>query len=355
MLKLKEKGGVERLLIFKKFMNIQKNFPLASFTTFNIGGPASFFCEVSDESELIEALDYVEKNNLKVFVLGGGSNVLFNDDGFDGMVIKLKDTNFLKIEKVGSDILVNCWAGERLGNIVNFCAKNSLTGLEWAVGIPGSLSGAIRGNAGAYGYDMKSVVEKVKAFGYFCKDNSSVNESENDRCNLEHLKNKNEKKFILFSNKECDFSYRFSIFKKYKNLVIVSAFLKLKKGDRNQIKNQMEEIIKKRREKLPKEKSAGSFFENPKVEKKEIILRFEKDSGKKCHNQRIPAGWLIEEVGLRGKKIGRAKISEEHANFLVNSGGATAKDVIMLSSFVKMKVRNEFGIQLKEEVQYVGF
>lgn len=307
-------------------LNIQQNIPLAKFTTFKIGGPAKFFVEVKNEEELLEAVNYAKKSKLEIFILGGGSNILISDEGFQGLVIKLQFENF-KIENEK----IECGASVMLSKIVNESVKNELSGLEWAVGIPGTVGGAIRGNAGAYGSEIGNNIESINAI------------------NIERFRVGSYKK------DNCNFSYRNSIFKKDKNLVIISCVMNLQKGKKNEIENKIREIIKKRSEKIPTGFTPGSFFQNPTVKNPEIIARFEKDTGAKCYDGKIPAGWLIEGVRLRGKKIGGASVSEKHGNFVINLGNATAQDVIILASFVKMKVRNEFGVQLKEEVQYVGF
>ena len=310
-------------------LNIQENVTLAPYTTFKIGGPAKYFAEVKNEEELKEALEYVLKNKLAHFVLGGGSNILISDQGFDGLVIKFQNAEF-EI----NEAKVKCGAGMSLAKLVGLTAENSLTGLEWAAGIPGTLGGAVRGNAGAFDGNMQNLIEKVRVFStkegnLVCKD---------------------------FSREECGFTYRSSIFKRSDNLFIILAVLKLKKGDGAEIKKRINEIIEKRGQLHPQGvASAGSFFINPIVNNPELLERFEKDSGKKFPNNMIPAGWLIQEAGLTGKKIGGAMISEKHSNFIVNTGDAKAEDVIMLASIIKQKVRTKFGMQLVEEVKFLGF
>jgi UDP-N-acetylmuramate dehydrogenase len=311
-------------------INVQENVILAPYTTFKIGGPAKYFVEVQNENELKESLDYALKNKLAFFVLGGGSNVLVSDQGFDGLVIQFKNTECKVI-----DTKIECGAGMSLTKLVGLTAENYLTGLEWAAGIPGTLGGAIRGNAGAFDGDMQSLIENVKVF--------STEKNDNFKC-------KN------FSISECEFEYRSSIFKRKNNLIIISAILKLAKGDRTEIQKKINEIIEKRSQIHPRgNASAGSFFINPLVDDPAFLEKFEKDSGKRFPDNMIPAGWLIQEAGLVGKQIGGAMISEKHSNFIVNTGKATAEDVIMLASLIKQKVRNELGIQLVEEVKFLGF
>ncbi len=312
----------------KNNLEIKQNIPLAPFTTFKIGGPAKFFAEVKNAEELSEAIEYTRKNNLKFFVLGGGSNILVSDDGFDGLVICIKD---VKCEI--RDTKIECGAGTLLSQAVNLAKENSLTGLEWAVGIPGTIGGAITGNAAAYGSDISSAVESVKIIDI----------------------SKKEIKTVDFNNDDCNFGYRDSIFKQNNSRIILSCELVLEKGEKEDISKKMEEIRKQRNGKIPQGLSAGSFFQNPETEKKWLIERFEKEKGVACRNNKVPAGWLIEEVGFLGKKVGGVNVSENHGNFIVNLGNGTAHDIVILSSLIKQKVRVELGVQLREEIIYVGF
>jgi len=310
-------------------IKIQKNVVLAPYTTFKIGGPTKYFVEITKEDELKEALEYALKNKLKFFVLGSGSNILVSDQGFDGLVIRFQNT-----ECKVTDAEIACGAGASLLKAVRLAADSSLAGLEWAAGIPGTVGGAVRGNAGAFGSNMHSVVAKIRAFfpeeaGFSVKD---------------------------FTTEECEFEYRNSLFKKNNNLIIFSVILKLKKGNSEEIQNKTKEIIEKRNQMHPQgTASAGSFFVNPKVSDIKLLDEFEKDSGKRFSDNTIPAGWLIQEVGLTGQKIGGAMISEKHSNFIVNTGSAKAEDVIILMDVVKEKVRTKLGVQLVPEVNFLGF
>ena len=309
---------------------IKQNIPLAQFTTFRIGGPAKFFCEVRNEEEIGEALNYARENNLEIFVLGGGSNLLISDEGFSGLVIRMQNVEYQVLEDK-----IKCGAGVSLAEIVNLTIKNSLAGFEWAAGIPGTIGGAIRGNAGIPSGYMSDAIEEVDVVEFF-----------GDKYQIKN-----------YNCQACEFAYRESIFKKNPKLIILSCLLKLEKGKKEEISEKIRGIVAKRLKAInpnPKEPSSGSFFKNPKVDDVELVARFEKETGQKTLGGKIPAGWLIDEVGLRGKKIGQVMVSEKHANFLVNLGGARAQDVIMLASFIKMKVRDELGIELREEVQYIG-
>jgi UDP-N-acetylmuramate dehydrogenase len=310
-------------------IEIKKNISLALYTTFRIGGPARFFVEAKNEEELIEALRYAKENNLEFFILAGGSNVLISDDGFNGLVVKLNnrkstvDRNTIKAD-----------AGISIAKLIKISTENNLAGLEWAGGLPGTLGGAIRGNAGTFGFSMKDIVESVKVL------------------DTENLKIKD------YDLKSCEFEYRNSVFKKNSNLVILSAVLKFRFGDMNESQKKVKESIEWRKSVFPEIMSPGSFFKHtePSEHNLKIIRKIPRFSELKLHEKNtIPTGFVIEECGLKGKKMGGAMVSEKHANFIVNTGGATAQDVIMLSSFIKQQVRDKFGVELAEEVRLVGF
>ncbi|MFA5128702.1 MAG: UDP-N-acetylmuramate dehydrogenase [Patescibacteria group bacterium] len=315
---LREKLGEEVL----------ENEPLSNHCTFKIGGPARYFFVAKNSEEIVKAVKAAKDLGLKIFVLSGGSNVLFADIGFDGLIIKIQNTKY-KIQ----DTKIEVEAGVKLAEIVNAAAENGLSGLEWAAGIPGMVGGAVRGNAGAYGKATSDAVEEVEVL--------------NQKLKVEKYK-----------KEDCKFGYRESIFKKEGGIVLKVVF-KLVPGDKNKIKEEMDKIFAARDGKIPTDASAGSFFKN--VEVTEEIIKIIKEHTHEdvptdyIQKGKIPAAWFIEQCDLKGKRIGGAKISEKHANFIVNAGSATAADVIALASLVKMKVRDETGVQLQEEVEYVGF
>jgi len=314
-------------------LNIQQNIRLSSHTTFHIGGPAKHFVEVGDIEEMQEALRYAQKNRLNFFILGGGSNILVSDQGFDGIVIKDRILNY-EVRATEDGIEAEIGSGLSLNNVVRMAAADGFIGLEWAAGIPGTLGGAVRGNAGAFGGEIKDCIKSVKV-----------------------LKISGEE-FIIeeYKTETCKFGYRDSIFKQDGKLIIVSATIDLKAGEIEKIQNRTKEIWSERKEKQPIGiHCAGSFFKNPIVENPELIAEFEKETGLKIKNGKLPAGWLIDLAGLRGKNIGEAKVSQENANFIINTFKAKAEDVVILSSFIKQQVRDKFGVQLKEEVQFIGF
>jgi UDP-N-acetylmuramate dehydrogenase len=313
----------------KYLPTIQKNVFLAKYTTFKIGGKAKYFFIAKTKKDLIKAISFAKKTKLSffnsrvkrgnqssrrakrggVFILGGGSNLLISDKGYKGLVIKIQMDSIFSVETRN----IYAEAGARLADLVKMSLEKRLTGLEWAAGIPGAtIGGAIYGNAGAFGESMKNVVENVEVLD--CRN-----------LKIKSLKNKN-----------CKFGYRESIFKRNKNLIILSATFKLKKDKKEKIKKLIEKYLNHRRTVQPLNyPSAGSVFRNP------------------TKNKELTAGKLIEKCGLKGKIIGRAKISEKHANFIVNLGGAKAKDVKKLINLIKKQVKNKFGITLKEEIRFL--
>jgi len=287
----------------------KKNVLLKNYTTFKIGGPAKYFFEAKNKKDLIEAIKTAKASKLDFFILGGGGNILINDKGFNGLVIKIQNTKY-KIQNTK----IYLEAGVSLAKLVGLTLENRLTGMEWAAGIPGTVGGAIRGNAGAFEQSISDIIEKVEVL------------------EIKNYKIKNLKK------RDCQFSYRDSIFKHNKNLIILSAGLEMKKGDKKEIRKKILENLKWRKEHQPLEyPSAGSIFKNPPHQ------NFGGGS----------AGWLIEQSGLKGKKINEAQISEKHANFIINLGKAKAKDVKKLINLAKKRVKQKFNIILEEEIEYL--
>jgi len=326
---------------FEKLLpGIKRNVLLKNYTTFKIGGKAQFFFVAKEKEELIKAIRVAKKFKLPFFILGRGSNVLVADEGYNGLVIKTQSakrkaqSNNLKLKTIYAE------AGTPLALVVSEATKKGLTGLEWAVGIPGTVGGAIWGNAGAFKNSMQNIVKKVEVL------------------DSKTLKIKN------FKNKDCKFSYRESIFKKNSNLIILSATLQLKKGNKREIEKKIKEYLNYRKGKQPLNlPSAGSIFKNPPgfsagelgEEDKSSSLSTELPKEVKVRKRMkfscdFAAARLIEECGLKGKRVGNVKISEKHANFIVNLGGGKAKDVKKLIKIIKNKVKNKFGIILEEEI-----
>ena len=310
----------------KKLPRLQKNVLLKNHITFHIGGPAEYFLLAAKEAEIMRAIQIAKKLHLPVFVMGGGSNLLVSDKGVLGLVIKNQVETPIVVKKYN---VIKAPAGAVLGDVVESSIKKSLEGLEWAGGLPGTFGGAIRGNAGAFGGEIKDSILNVTALD-------------------------NRLKVRKLSKAECGFSYRSSIFKR-ENWVVLSASVKLKKGNKKNLQEISRAHIAYRNERHPLEyPNAGSVFKN--VDVKELSLKFQKmfaDKVKQDPFPIVPSAWFIIGAGLSGKKIGQAQISTKHSNYIVNLGGATAEDVLQLIDVVKQKVKKKYGITLEQEIQYL--
>jgi UDP-N-acetylmuramate dehydrogenase len=315
------------------FPNLQSNVSLRDYSTFKIGGKAKYFFVARTNEQLINAIKIASKYNLPFFNLGGGSKLLISDKIFKGLIIKVQSSGF-KVQ----DSKIFAESGLSATKLTDIAFKDSLTGLEWLKGIPGTVGGAIRGNAGAFNGSMKNVISSVEVF------------------------DKKSKKLKILKNKDCKFNYRTSVFEKNSNLIILSCAIQLKKGKKKEIEKKMKKYLNQRIKIQPLNfPSAGSIFKNHTLTKSEIsnfnkkLLKefpeLEKFTGKGI----IPAGYLIDKCNLKGRQIGGAKISEKHANFIVNFNNAKAKDVKKLIDLIKNKVKNKFKIILEEEIQYFNF
>ncbi|MBT3690321.1 UDP-N-acetylmuramate dehydrogenase [bacterium] len=313
---------------FKKIdPDIKENFSLKEFTTFKIGGNCKYFSLVKDVKQLVELIKLARSNNVPIQLIGGGSNILISDNGFSGLVIKLQ-FNTLEIK----DTNVEVSADIELSDLINQTVNSGLISLAVMMGIPGTIGGAVVGNAGAYGIQISNFFEKATVLD----NNLEVKELSCD---------------------DLDFKYRHSILKE-NDWIVLNINLKLEKGDRDEALKKMSEIVDDRESKHPGFPSAGSTFKN--IEINDEVISILKDKNIEIPNKfieykKIPAAFLIDHLGLKGKIIGGAQISDEHANHIINAKDAKADHVVQLISFVKMKVRDEIGIQLKEEVRYIGF
>ncbi|MCD6096845.1 UDP-N-acetylmuramate dehydrogenase [bacterium] len=307
---------------------IQRNVSLASLTTFKIGGSAEYFVRALNLEILKQSLIWAKEKKLPFFILGGGSNILVSDKGFSGLVIK---NELKKLEKRGDIIIAG--SGVFLSEFLEFALVNELSGGEFLVGIPGTLGGAVFANAGLSNQFISNLVQSVYFLDYH---------SLKIRCYL---------------NKDCDFSYRYSCFQE-KQGVITQIELKMKNSSQDKIKALMAEYRQKRAN-LPSLPSAGCVFKN--INLKEIppssLEKIKKEFGfpeEFCKKGVLPVSWLLDRMGFKGKTIGKAQVSQKHANFIVNLGGATADDVLILISLIKQKVRTKFGLQLCEEIVYLA-
>ena len=308
-------------------LHIRENIPLAPLTTFQIGGPAAYLVEVRSEDDLRAALSFAREKNLPFFVLALGSNVLISDKGYHGVVFLMRNETIC----IGEE-RIEAGAGASLQSLLRSAMRSDLAGMENLAGVPGSVGAAVRGNAGAFGSEMKDFVLSVRAL------NTASGHMEE------------------FANADCQFGYRWSIFKKRSELIITSVVVRFRKGSGVESERKMSAIIAQRnRKQIQDIRSAGSFFVNPTVSDPSVRDAFEKDAATQSKEGRVPAGWLLNRVGLRGTKIGGVLASEMHPNYFINTGSATAEDVIMLSGIAKTKVRDQFGVQLHEEVTLVGF
>jgi len=287
-------------------LNIEyiKSEPMSGHTTFKIGGNDDVMVRVKNEDQLKNVLCLTREYDVPYFVLGKGSNLLVSDKGIDGVVIKLDGLNDIKID--GDTII--CGAGVSLRALCVAAQKASLSGLEFAYGIPGTVGGALYMNAGAYGGEMSQVVVSAKAF-----DNlGNIHQFDLNQMNL---------------------GYRTSMFKNT-NLIITSITFKLKLGNPQDIKNSMDDFFARRRNKQPLEfPSAGSTFKRP---------------------EGFFAGALIEKNNLKGVSVGGAQVSKKHAGFIINTGNATCDDVLLLIKKVQNTVKNADGVDLEPEVILVG-
>lgn len=295
---------LESLLISSE-INFKKNEPMSLHTSMRIGGMADYLINVKSEEELICAITACQKAGVRYIVVGNLSNTVFADNGYNGAVICTVGCNNIKIRE--NKLLCECGAFVSAASYNAY--KASLTGMEFAYGIPGCIGGAVVMNAGAYGSDMSNVVKSVRAYDVQTQ------------------------KITEFSLSECDFSYRHSVFSSGRYIVL-SAVLVLKKGNCGDIKEQMQKFADMRKEKQPLDMpSAGSVFKRP--------------EGKYV-------GAMIEELGLKGYRVGDACVSEKHAGFIVNLGNAKCDDLLKLIDIVKSKVLAAYNVELECEIKFIG-
>jgi UDP-N-acetylmuramate dehydrogenase len=314
---------------------IQQNVFLKDYSNYKIGGPAAYFLNIKSKDDLITGLgqwkdmsvDFPEDKK-KIFVLGKGTNVLISEDGFRGLIIH---NSIQGIKREGNKVIVG--AGELMSDLLKFCVDNSISGLEWAGGLPGTIGGAVRGNAGAFKGETKDNIESV------------------DSLNSKTLE---ESKRI---NTQCGFDYRYSFFKSEdgKDEIILSVILSLKPGEADLIANSIREKIDYRNERHPMEHpNIGSTFKNVRIQEIPVnqlneLMKYVKDDPFSI----IPVAKILYLAGVKGKRLGDAQISEKHPNFIINLGNAKSEDVKALIQFAKAEVRKKFGINLEEEIIYL--
>jgi UDP-N-acetylenolpyruvoylglucosamine reductase len=278
--------------------------PLAKRTTLRVGGPADVYVEPASDEDLAAVIRFCADHRLAFFVLGRGSNLLVKDGGFRGVVICLAPSHFSRIEIVANSI--HCGGGARLKTVAIEAKRNGLAGIEFLEGIPGTVGGALRMNAGAMGGAMFDIVESVRMMDF----SGNIHERHARELPVEY--------------RSCP---------AFKSHIALAATLAVKPGLREAIEQRMNECSRKRWQSQPAAPSAGCMFKNP---------------------ASIPAGKLIDELGLKGTRVGGAVVSQEHGNFIVNTGGATARDVLELIGLLKKRAREERGIELQTEVEIIG-
>jgi len=287
--------------------NIKINEPMSKHTTFKTGGNADFYLILDKEYQVEKIVEYSKDNDLKLYIIGNGSNLLVSDDGIRGIVAKIAFEDVL-FEQDKEEIIVTVGAGCKVMVLAQILKKKEITGFEELSGFPGTIGGANYMNAGAYGKEMKDVIIETKAY------------------------NKETGKIETLNNKDQKLEYRSSIFKN-KKYVILETTLRLQKGKIEEIEKKMNEYLLQRKEKQPLEyPSAGSTFKR---------------------GEGFVTAKLIDECGLKGYKIGGAQISEKHAGFIINKENATTKDILDLIEFTKKKVFEKFGVHIEEEVEVI--
>ena len=286
---------------------IEKDVSLSKYTTYKVGGKAKVIVYPKNVDALIKLMRIISINKVKYKVLGNGSNLLFSDKVFNGVIIKLSELNDVEFLGRGK---IRVGAGYSLMKLSLLAAKKGLAGLEFASGIPGTIGGAVFMNAGAYKSDMGYIVKGVKVLTP-------------------------DLKIITLENKEMNFHYRSSFLQTHRDYICLEVILKLEKGDKNVLDDVIKERRKRRIESQPLEyPSAGSVFRNP---------------------EGLFAGKLIEDLGLKGKKIGGAQVSEKHANFIINYKKAKSSDIKELIELVHDKVLEEYNVDMKVEQEFVNW
>ncbi|MCL5258124.1 MAG: UDP-N-acetylmuramate dehydrogenase [Patescibacteria group bacterium] len=314
-------------------MWLEKNRKLADFTTFKLGGPADFLVKLKKSGKLkkfLEWFDQTERKNLPILILGGGSNLLINDQGYRGLIVK---PEFNLIELLGEKI-VKVESGAMMTELIEFVANQGLAGLEWAGGLPGTVGGAVRGNAGCFGGEIKDQLIEVEALNFKTK------------------------KVEIFENQACQFSYRQSFFKQNPEWLILSAkFIFNQNKSPLELKKIISEKIFYRQNHHPLGyPNAGSIFKNiPLVQAGSKLKDLAEKKGviKNDPFPLIPTAFVINELGLKGCRFGGAMVSDKHTNFIVNFNQARTTDVVVLINLIKTKVKNEFNFDLEEEIKII--
>lgn len=302
---------------------VRCNVPLSQYTRFAIGGPTAVLVETANAASFVLALDAAKSCSVPHVVIGGGTNLIVSDRGFDGVTLRYTGSN---IRRDGAMLHVE--AGAVLQDVVDTSIAEGLEGLQTMTGIPGGLGGAVYGNAGAYGHSMQELVEMVR-----WTDGKQIH---------------------IFDNRACEFTYRESIFKRNKDWIILSAKLRFKSGNQAELARVAHEIRTIRDEKYPPTmKCAGSIFKNllfaqlPAAVQQQVPPKLVRDG-------KVPSAWFLEQADVKGIRIGDIQVATYHANLIYNDGNGTAADLVKVIAECKRRVRERFGFEIEEEVQYIG-
>jgi UDP-N-acetylmuramate dehydrogenase len=305
-------------------LTVLRNAPLSRYTRFGIGGPADIYAETGEVESFIRALAVAHASGFAAMIIGGGTNLIVSDEGFRGIVLRFVSDRLLA---AGDRVMAD--AGAELQALVDFSVGHALKGLETLAGIPGSVGAAVYGNAGAYGHSISERVLRVRFY-----DGASVR---------------------MVDNAGCDFHYRESIFKRHKDWIIFSSELRLEPAPAAELRKIADDIVRIRNEKFPVTmKCAGSIFKNLLLDELPPQAAAEVPP-KVVREGKVPAAWFLEQVGAKGASRGDIHVAAYHANLIYNGGAGTAADLTALIQDLKSRVARRFGLELEEEVQYVGF
>jgi UDP-N-acetylmuramate dehydrogenase len=297
---------------------------LSRHTRFGIGGPAQVYVETADEHSFIEALNLARSSGASYTIIGEGTNLIVSDSGFPGVVLR-----FTASAIQNHDTTVRAEAGAELQSLVDYCIDRGLQGLETMTGIPGSVGAAVYGNAGAYGHSIDGRVRQVRFF-----DGTGIRE---------------------FGNASCEFRYRESVFKRHKDWIIFSTELEMSVSTPGSLRKTADEIFEIRQAKYPASmKCAGSIFKNlllaelPESVRRQVPERVIREG-------KVPSAFFLEQVGAKGIQNGDIHVADYHANLIYNQGHGTASQLCQVITDLKARVRERFGLELEEEVQYIGY
>lgn len=312
---------------------VREHEPMDRHTNFRVGGPARWYVVVRTADELARAVAIAEQAGVPVFILGGGSNTLVADTGYPGLVIQMAMRDV-----VVDGTTVRAGAGALTSLVARTAGDAGLSGFAWAVSLPGTIGGAVRGNAGCFGGEMRDVVFRIDVFDVHTK------------------------RFETVPGAACAFRYRHSAFKDHPERIVLAATLALTPGDPAELRAAMDAFLARRTTTQPHDRpSAGCLFTNVEVATLSDDARAALDRAtggaweRVVHDGQLPVGWIVEHLGMKGYRVGAAQISELHGNFTLNLGGATAADVLALAEAVQERAEDAFGVALHLEVQRVGF